>query len=543
MPTSTKTHSSAYSATKIPSEWDAVPCVQYGFPEDKGPIRAPKLKTIFEPVPEDANTASPVYLLTPDEYERQSEFESGYEVSGTTSIGKELQDTCEDDDRVLYPIHIESDEYLKAGPETLIEWFREFTEEWLGVPFDKCTFYFSGNRSIHVHVPRFVQRETQRERLKKQAETFCEETGAELDVGLYYAKRLFRLPGVTHSSSTLPKVTIEPEWEHDRIISEATSSSPELPESYAEVLRDVFVHRGEVTTPATQSPSMEPHAEIHPNLDLDAAVLELESDERVVETPLIEGGYPESNPSDVPKWAQYRTKEFSPYALGAGNPRSVAALRVKGGAFARKDKRNGDTMIPAYFYGAVGCNGEFTKEQQHAPLQLSKQDYQKWDATAGDILVIIGGQSRSSRILNVSSWQAEVVGTELTGEKANREAALAFLSDEGYDVGNSGSANSGSLTGRKSDRDKKSIWQARSNPQTDAERLQLQAERDGIKTLTHPERTQVACRHLKQGWQPTWEWFEAQFGEDFKPDVTWTNLRNLVEYYEYDQIEVPDKPV
>jgi len=316
-----------------------------------------------------------------------------------------------------------------------------------------------------------------------------------------------------------------------------------LPESYAEVVRDVFVHQGEVTTATAQSPSMEPHAEIHPNLDLDATVLDLESDEREIETPLIEGDYPENNPSGIPKWAQYRTKEFSPYAFGAGNPRSVAALRVKGGAFARRDKRNGATMIPAYFYGAVGCNGGFTKEQQHAPLQLSKQDYRKWDATAGDILVIIGGQSRSSRILNVSSWQAEVVGTELTGEKANREAALAFLSDEGYDVGNSGSANSGSLTGRNSDQGEKSIWQARSNPQTDAERLQLQAERDGIKSLTHPERTQVACRHLKQGWQPTWEWFEAQFGEDFKPDVTWTNLRNLVEYYEYDQIEVPDKPV
>jgi hypothetical protein len=136
-----------------------------------------------------------------------------------------------------------------------------------------------------------------------------------------------------------------------------------------------------------------------------------------------------------------------------------------------------------------------------------------------------------------------VVGYSLTGEKASRKAALEFLSNEGYDVGNSGSANSGSLTGRNSDRDKKSIWPARSNPQTDAERLQLQAEQDGIKTLTHPERTQVACRHLKQGWQPTWEWFEAQFGEDFKPDVTWTNLRNLVDYYEYDHIEVPDKPV
>ena len=539
MNTNTSAHSSAYSGT-VPSEWDAVPCVQYGFPEDEGPARAPKLKTIFESVPEGANTASPVYLLTPNEYQRQGQFENGYKVSGTTSIGKELQDTCEDDDRVLYPIHIESDEYLKAGPETLIEWFREFTEEWLGVPFDKCTFYFSGNRSIHVHVPRLVHGETQRERLKKQAETFCEETEAELDVGLYYAKRMFRLPGVTHSSSTLPKVTIEPEWEHDRIISEATSSSPKLPKSYGEVLREVFVHRGGVTAPTTQSPSKEPHAEIHPSFDLNTAVLELESNERVVSTPLIEDEFPKETPSTVPKWAQYNSKEFSPYAFGAGNPRSIAALRVKDGAFARKDKRNGATMIPAYFYGAVGCNGEFTKEEEHAPLQLSKQDYRKWDMIPGDTIVIIGGQSRSSRIIQIDSWQADVVGHTLTGEGASREDALALLSDEGYDVGSSDTVNSEASRGEKAQNDTKRIWPARSNPETEAERLQLQAEQDGIDTLTHEERGRVACRHLRYGWQPTWEWFKRQYGAAFKPEVTSTNLLNLVDQYEYD-VEVPEK--
>jgi len=309
------------------------------------------------------------------------------------------------------------------------------------------------------------------------------------------------------------------------------------------VLRDVFVNRGKVTKSTAQSPKVEPHAKIHPNLDLDAAVLELESDERVVETPLIEGEYPESTPSDVPEWSQYRTKEFSPYAFGAGNPRSVAALRVKGGAFARKDKRNGATMIPAYFYGAVGCNGEFTKEQQHAPLQLSKQDYRKWDASAGDILVIIGGQSRSSRILNVSSWEAEVVGGELTGERANREAALGFLSDEGYDVGSAGSPNSSSSTERNFDRGKKSIWPARSNPQTDAERLQLRAEQDSIKALTRSELRQVACRHLRYGWQPAWNWFKQQFGATFKPEVTHQQFRSIIEGYpnDYSHVEVPSR--
>jgi len=116
---STDTSTDSIAASRI-EEWDCAPCVQYGFSKDEKPARAPKLHTIFNPVPEGANTVSPVYLLTPDEYQRQGKFNEGYEVTGISSIGRELQETCEDDDRVLYPIHIESDEYLEKGPETLM---------------------------------------------------------------------------------------------------------------------------------------------------------------------------------------------------------------------------------------------------------------------------------------------------------------------------------------------------------------------------------------------------------------------------------------
>ena len=40
------------STTTVP-DWDKLPCVQYGFPDGKGPARAPKLRTIFEPIPEE----------------------------------------------------------------------------------------------------------------------------------------------------------------------------------------------------------------------------------------------------------------------------------------------------------------------------------------------------------------------------------------------------------------------------------------------------------------------------------------------------------
>ena len=185
------------STTIIPSSWEEIPCVQYGFPEGKGPKRAPKLQTIFEPIPDDAETVSPVYGLTRDQYKRQQQLDNGYGITGNhKSIATELQNECEADDRVLYPIHIESDVYHEEDPATLIEWFHNFTEDYLDVPFHTCTLYFSGNRSIHVHAPRFVSGEDQRERLRELAETFCTNKGAELDCGLYYSKRLFRLPGV-----------------------------------------------------------------------------------------------------------------------------------------------------------------------------------------------------------------------------------------------------------------------------------------------------------------------------------------------------------
>ncbi|MFP9062602.1 hypothetical protein ACLI4R_19085 [Natrialbaceae archaeon A-chndr2] len=180
---SVKSQLATSTATSIVPDWDELPCVQYGFPKNMRPRRTPKLLTIFEPVPENAITVSPVYGLTRDQYDRQHADwrKSGYQVNGNYKlIATKLQDECEADDRVLYPIHIESDKLLDLGPAILTEWFREFTEDYLGVPFHTCKQYFSGSRSIHIHVPRFVSGEWQREQLKKQAEKFCEETGAKL---------------------------------------------------------------------------------------------------------------------------------------------------------------------------------------------------------------------------------------------------------------------------------------------------------------------------------------------------------------------------
>jgi len=485
-----------------------------------------------------------------EQYEHQSEFESGYEVKGTTTIAKEIQDECEGDNRVLYPVHIESDTYHEEGPETLLSWFREFVEDHLEVPFSTCSLYFSGNRSIHVHVPRFVSGEDDREQLKELAESYCEEAGADLDLGLYSRKRLFRLPGVEHAKTGIPKVEIDPAWDRDRIFREANGETPSTPATYADVLWDVFGQ--ERLTVGTDGPDMNASQNLFRVLDPRKTLLEFTRDEPAneIETPLIEQvAYP-GDPADVPEWSMYNAKEFSPYAHASGNPRSVAAVQVKGGAFARERKRGGATMIPAYFYGAVGCNDEFTKQDVHAPLQLSKKDYRKWDYVPGEKVVIIGGKSGSSRIFGVSSWDATEVGHALTSDEGGRDAALNYLSEQGYDVGASGSSTSSSKRttasrAATSDEESRTIWSARENPPNEAEALQRKAEQEGIDTLSHNERIRVACRHLRQGWQPTWEWFEEQYGSAFKPAVTWQFLKGIVEdpdFAEYDHVDVPPKP-
>jgi len=537
MSTTDKTATSEPTTT-VPN-WDVIPCVQYGYPAGKGEVREPKLRTIFEPIPEDATTVSPVYLLTPDQYEHQQRFETGYEVADYTSIATQLQEECERKDRVLYFIHIESDSLRVEGPDTLLAWFREFVEEYLEVPFDTCTLYFSGSRSIHVHVPRFLSGEHQREQLKERAEQFCEDTGANLDCGIYDPKRLFRLPGVIHEKTGLPKVEIGKEWD-DTYVCQQVRTTPLAPRTYEEVLRHVFISQEELIVSSARGQSYTP-LDIFRILDRERAVLQFPSNEQERRVALVEQREYPSDPDDALQWLAYNAKEFSPYAFAAGNGRSVAALEVKGGAFARPDIRKGATMVPAYFYGARGCaGGEFIKDHEHAPLQLSNYDYAKWEYKEGDHVVIIGGQSRNSRIFPVDPCQAAAVGYLLTGEDGNRKAALEYLAEEGYDVGSAGSTAKSKST--RSNRSK--AFDSSKRAVTGAAKLQRQAEKNGIETLGHKERWRVACRLLKQGWEPAWSWFKEQYGPTFKPDVTWTQFKSVVDYKpeDYQHVNVPAKP-
>lgn len=506
---------------------DTTPLVRYGFPrEGGGQKQEMQLRSLNESIPDNAITASAIYFVTDSQLERLDRFaDNPFAIKGNANIVKEVQTECEDDNRVLYPIYVESDARENGVSFTaMIDWIWEFIEGELSVSPAECTFWYSGSRSIHAHLPKFFS-QSQLTKIRNKANQYCTEADAELDSAIYKSKQQFRLPGVAHrkSEGALQKVEIEPSWQNDQIIRKS-SANHSKPESYLDMLEKTF-------TPQLEGSSFA--------LTLD------EIKEHEIETPLIEqvNEYPES-PADVPEWSMYNTDQFSPYALAAGNNRSVAALRVKGGAFSRAKKRNGATMVPAKIYGAIGCDGTYTKFDRHAPLQLSESDYQKWNANPGDDIVIIGGQSRNSRILEVSPAEASYVGAVLSEEGDNRQEALSYLADKGYDVGASGSQSSNPLRDRVTSGKPVKIWPARENPRTRPEELQRKAEQEGIDTLTHDDRILVAFRHLRQGWEPTWEWFEEQYGDDFDPKYTWKLLKSIVEggYDEYDEVTVPDSP-
>jgi hypothetical protein len=512
-------------------------CVRYGKPEQQG-----TLTSIHEPVPEGYTVVSPVYIVPTDRYEHQFELRDPWAIKGDeTCIAKEIQEECERDQRIWYPIHVESDEQVPF--DKMARSLSKFVSEVLGIAPEECAFYYSGSRSIHVHVPRFIETESDLMILRKRAEKWNGQASVTVDAGIYSRNQQFRIPGVKHEKTGLRKVPIEPEWSRTQIVRAAAEGGPEeKPEAYDDVLETVF-GAGFITLLGREA------------VEEDEVTLRLTRKKGELKVPVEEWPtYPKYN-SEVGRWHAYNSKEFSPYANAAAGDRSVSVLEVVGTPYSHW-KKSRRTLVPVRFYGAVSCDGAFTKESgKHAPLQLSGKDYRKYiqrEYGLGDCFVIIGGQSHSSRILRVGQDVAETVGKHLADteqEAHRRQSALDYLTEQEYAVGAAGyngrqsntSKNRANRRERAADRDR--IYPVQ-NPDNEASMLQQRAEQEpgAITDFTHQERFNLACRLLRLGsWDAVWEWFKQQFDDDFKPDVTYTHLTNIVNQYpdDYTHIEVP----
>ncbi|MDG5759390.1 hypothetical protein QA600_08550 [Natronococcus sp. A-GB1] len=220
---------------------------------------------------------------------------------------------------------------------------------------------------------------------------------------------------------------------------------------------------------------------------------------------------------------------FSPYKKsGEGSARSLIVAKQVDGLLCRRDDQK-KVYLPAEIKSAVGGgDGSYSRSDTDTTLiELSKQDYAKWDYEPGDYVVIIGGRSGSSRIFNPDEKTAGRVYGKLNRE--GREAALEFLSESGYEVGESGYNGDRSAV-------------SSSSGETEAMKIKHGIE-NGTREKSYDNVLRVVCRLLKvDGWDSAYQWCRDVFGSEFDPERTYQQLSGLVEYYDdLDDVNVPEK--
>lgn len=505
------------------------PFVRYGFPPDRSPRQEPNLRHISETIPDGATTASPIYFLTDAQIERQEGLENPYAVS-QTNIARKLQDECEQEGRVLNPLYVESDDESATLYEQR-EAIKRFAEEYLNVEPFIGTAWYSGNRSIHLHLPRYVRSKAELGLLKQKAEEFNEESAVTIDSAIYSRKRQFRLPSTEHPSTSRPKCKVPiagPEQELRREMAQAVAEG--APEG--ERRNQLYIARDSSIS------SFEP---------LESALSQNTPHIKDIATPLVEQKQEPENEASLERWKQYNRHPFSPYANAAGGERSVTIARVKGSPFCREVDGDRRTLVPAYIYGAVGAAGEFDVARENCPIKLSGRDYSKWEYEKGDVVALISGRSRESRIFQIErneftiEEQVSIVVGGLvedidymasSGDLNGRAEALSILEDLGYEVGSAGSCADSQRYCYRTNQS--------SGEGSDAYSLQKKAEAFGVQALSHQERLTVANRLLSvRGVEGTWKWLKERFGQDFDPELTHSQLTSVTKRYD----DLPNLPL
>lgn len=470
----------------LPSKFgneDYHPVVRYGSIGKKGVSQWFEFHSPYEPIPDDAEFGSGIYLLTDDEKERLSRLNrEGVEyLSGGKLVVRAMQDRCEDESRVLYPVNIESDE--GDSWQEQIEWITDFVDEHLPVSIHDCEWFHSGSRSVHCHAPLYV-RETGLDRLRMLV---MDHDGG-LDHQIYQRKNQFRIPGVVHSKTGMKKTPIEPEWDDSRIGKEIVTTDSQKPETYSEL-----VCQWDIWSPFESDPLFfEPGTE--------------EPEEEFL--------------SDI--WAAYNNHHFSPYANGGNGKRSIVTAEIDGEAFGK----DGEIFIPCYIRVAIGAGHEFAMKERYCPIKLSKRDYRKYedmDLEIGHTITIIGGGSGSSRIMDIGWETAEEIQDTLTAgnhvARGDVPEAHEILQNRGFETGKAGANDSS--------KSRKPL-----NEPSRAKTLQMQAERQGINSLKHEEKVRVACRLLAiDGKESAHQWFKQQLGNDYDRDKTETQLHAITTKY------------
>ena len=478
-----------------------IPSVRYGR-KDGG--QYPELHLTCSSIPGDVNTVSPIYYLTENQLERQDSLSNPYETTDVSCIAKELQDNCEKRNRVLYPVVVESDTELNL--DDMAESIIRFLEENLNLTPTDYTLWYSGGRSIHAHTSLFVDSNGLKQ-VKETVKEFNQDSEVTLDTSNYSRKSQFRLPGVKHDKTGGVKVKVNPGWDHEEIFSKAHSKRENLPDTYLDALAEVLPHDN------TQQSGI------------------ISQDEVNNQGPLL--------PSEI---VPFYNRHFSPYAnADKDDLHSVAILKVLDD---QPHELHDEYFVGAAIFCAVGGGGRedylVSKKNDfdYRHIKLSTHDAEKWDYEMGDIVAILGGRSRRSRIFEIDIDEAKTASRVLYED--GREAAIRHFSAWGYDVGSTGLDGEESLSISDTSRF------------TEAARLKQEIDEQGLPSVVveegisvHDLLFKVSCRLLKiRGWGATWDWLRHTLGDNFEPEETHKRLKKIVETYseDYRDVDVPPRP-
>jgi hypothetical protein len=502
------------------------PFVRYGDTKNGEFRQYPRLRSIYEPIPSEAEFASPIYFLTDRQKERHDERVtrgSEYAVAESANIAREIQSECEDEGRVLYPVYVESDAREDGvSPEEMKRWIADFIAESLPVSPDKCQFYFSGNRSIHAHAPLFIQSKQKLMEVKQLATDFNEANDEVLDTGIYSRKRQFRLRGVEHRKTGDEKIPIGFNDTDEEIASAIANSDVTKPDTYFDFLSGLFGNSPFITD----------------NVLSVSSESSSESNTETTKTPIQEYNGPPSDPTRWDRYWRHNTdKPVSPYAnADADDVRSVTIAQVIEDVF----QHGNFHYAPCEVVGMIGGGGDYevfpdlkNRATVPRPVKISGHDIDKWDFNAGDYVVIITGKSNRSKMLDVKESEASIAGTLL--RESGRQRAIEFLETKGYDVGSTGM--NGSYRTVKL-----------TNP-SEASQRKREIEQTSVDDVANEELAvvRVACHLLRvEGWDVTWEWFKREYKKvnRFDPEYTYQKLTDIINCYrdDYRHVDVPDSP-
>lgn len=482
--------------------------------ENGAPDQIHRLHRLSEPIPPNADFVSPIYLLTDEQtilHDKLLADDKRFCVQDYTSIAPKIQTECEKDGRVLYPILIESD--TEVPHYEMRAELKQFIREVLEIKPSRGKWFFTGGTSLHVHLPYHVSNETDLIRLRRETKQYNENAKVTVDASNFIKKNLIRLPGAKHHNTGIEKTPISFKF-----------PDKQLQKLIAQLKAGVFEEQSGRITHTVGTTEIRHYSLIEE--------LCLTDD---ISTPIIEQRDSPIGRKNFKLWKRYNRHPFSPYANTGNGRRSIVVGKVKGGLFCRKKGISGNrqkqTYVPMFVDGAVSADGEFTMWDENAPIQLSEPDREKWDYHDGNIIVLIGGQSRSSRIIQLeNSFTRNIIygillndSEEFWTELDGRKNAFEYLEDLGY--------NTGSAVLNSSDKD--SVNTGKESKRSDAFEIQRQAEKGDIESLTHEERLTVANRLLRiRGWDETIDWFQTQYGNRYDEAITRKFLRTLAMKYE-----------